>query len=303
MTDTGFKVDLTNCDREPIHILGAIQPHGQLIALSTDWLIARVSANIAELLGKPADALLGAPLLDIFTGDAVHAIRNRVALLRGPDSVERLYGLDLVGDGRKHDVALHLSGGQVVIETEPAQADEGDTAGTIRTMMARLDQAGDMQAFLRESARQVRAITGFDRVMVYRFAADGSGEVVAEAARSGIGSFLGLHYPHTDIPVQARALYLRNLFRVIADVGAAPVGIVPALDEEGVPLDLSLSVLRAVSPIHIEYLTNMGVGASLSISIVIEASCGGCSLATTTHRACPASRGAASASYSARWYQ
>ena len=116
----------------------------------------------------------------------------------------------------------------------------------------------------------MRALSGFDRVMVYRFAGDGSGEVVAESCKPGIGSFLGLHYPATDIPAQARELYKRNLLRVITDVEAVPVPIVPRLDSEGRPLDLSLSMLRAVSPIHIEYLKNMGVGASMSISIVVD---------------------------------
>ncbi|MBV9840246.1 MAG: GAF domain-containing protein [Sphingomonadaceae bacterium] len=270
MTDVGFRVDLSNCDREPIHILGAVQPFGCLIALSSDWMIARVSANSEAFFGRPPDALLGTPIVQLFAGEAVHAIRNRITLLRGADSTERLYSVDLLGDGRHFDVAVHISGHQVVIEAETAQEDEGDTAGTIRTLMARLDQAPSFDAFLRDSARQVRALTGFDRVMVYRFAEDGSGEVAAEAVRPGIGTFLGLHYPHTDIPAQARALYLRNLFRVIADVHGAPVPILPALDEKGQPLDLSLSVARSVSPIHLEYLANMGVDASLSISIVIE---------------------------------
>ncbi len=259
MNDATYQVDLTNCDREPIHILGAIQPFGFLLALSTDWLI-----------GRDPDELLGLPLLDVFTSEAVHAIRNRLTLLRGADTAERLFALALTGDGRPYDVALHFADGQVVIEAEPAQVENGDSAGTIRAMMGRLDRAEGVEAFLREGSRQVRALTGFDRVMVYRFDAEGAGEVVAEAARSGIGSFLGLHYPASDIPAQARALYIRNLFRIIADVGAPPVPIVPALDPAGAPLDLSLAGLRAVSPIHIEYLTNMGVAASLSISIVID---------------------------------
>ncbi|WP_343060517.1 HWE histidine kinase domain-containing protein [Sphingomonas rhizophila] len=137
-------------------------------------------------------------------------------------------------------------------------------------MIGRLDQATDLAAFFNEGARQVRALTGFDRVMVYRFEPDGSGEVVAEHVKSGIGSFLGLHYPHTDIPVQARALYKRALLRVITDIDAKPVPIVPPLDEHKKPIDLSLSVLRSVSPIHIEYLRNMGVRASMSISILVE---------------------------------
>ena len=270
MTEFPGQLDLSNCDREPIHIPGLIQPFGFLLALSSDWLVSRTSANTAAYLGKPPEALLGRPLLEIFGPEAVHAIRNRMSLLRGIDATERLFGLAFAGVERTFDVALHLTDGGIIIEAEPCQPELGDGAGTIRSMMTRLDQAATMTAFLREGARQVRALTGFDRVMVYKFADNGDGEVVAEAARSGIGSFLGLHYPHTDIPAQARALYKRNLFRIIADVGSAPAPVLPTLDERGNPLDLSLSVLRAVSPIHIEYLTNMGVQASLSISIVIE---------------------------------
>jgi light-regulated signal transduction histidine kinase (bacteriophytochrome)/CheY-like chemotaxis protein len=266
-----FRVDLTNCDQEPIHALGAIQDFGFLIAVSPEWVVKRVSANSGQFIGKSPEMLIGTALIDTFTAEAVHAMRNRMALLRGEDSVERLLGLTLMPDRPPFDVAIHVSERLIVIEAEPSPADpEGDATGMIRAMMARLNQAESVEAFYREGARQVRALTGFDRVMVYRFDESDSGEVVAEAVRAGLGSFLGLHYPASDIPAQARALYIRNMFRVIADIGSTPVAIVPALDDKGNPIDLSLSVLRSVSPIHIEYLTNMGVGASLSISIVIE---------------------------------
>lgn len=271
MSNGLFRVDLTNCDLEPIHILGAVQPFGFLLAISNEWVIRRVSANSAQFIGKAPDELIGAALTSVFEAEAVHAIRNRMALLRGEDAVERLFGLQLIADGPRFDLAIHISERSMVIEVEPApDVHEGDATGMLRAMISRLNQADSIEAFYREGARQVRALTGFDRVMVYRFDDAGSGEVVAESARAGIGSFLGLHYPAEDIPAQARALYVRNIFRVIADVGATPVPIVPGLDEKGNPLDLSLSVLRSVSPIHIEYLSNMGVGASLSISIVIE---------------------------------
>ncbi|WP_326524047.1 HWE histidine kinase domain-containing protein [Sphingomonas sp.] len=263
-------VDLTNCDREPIHIPGAIQPIGFLLALTADWIVARASANIANFLGRGARELIGQPLADLLPSPAVHDLRNRAAMLRGPDAVERLFDAELVPGGRRFDVAIHFSGGQVLIEAEPASGEHGDATGMVRSMITRLDQCEDLTAFFREGARQVRALTGFDRVMVYRFAADGSGEVVAEAAKPGIGRFLGLRYPASDIPAQARRLYTRNLVRVISDVNAAPVAIVPERDEAGQPLDLSLSVLRSVSPIHIEYLKNMGVGASMSISILVD---------------------------------
>ena len=271
MSDVHPQVDLTNCDREPIHILGAIQPIGFLIALSSDWMIARVSNNAGAFIGAgDSEALLGRPLAGLLPAGTIHALRNRVAMLRGPDAVERLFGCPIRQDGDPFDIAVHVSGGQIVIEAEPGSGDTGDATGTVRSMIARLDQVASIADFLHEGARQLRALTGYDRVMVYRFAADGSGEVAAESCRRGIGSFLGLHYPATDIPVQARALYKRNLLRIITDVNAEPVGIVPVLDENGAPLDLSLSVLRAVSPIHIEYLKNMGVQASMSVSIRSE---------------------------------
>ncbi|MGM5088556.1 HWE histidine kinase domain-containing protein [Rhizobium sp. 814_E9_N1_1] len=271
MSGTQEPVDLTNCDREPIHQLGSVQPFGFLLAVSSDWIVIRASANLAEFLGVTEANALGRPVISLISPEALHAIRNKLTTLRGSDVVERIFGIALTPDQNRFDLAVHLNEGQVIIEGERCQEDRHDAASlSMRSMMSRLDHTKTLEAFFREGARQARALTGFDRVMVYRFDESGSGEVVAEAARAGIGSFLGLHYPASDIPIQARALYLRNLFRIIADVDAIAVPILPPLDEHGQPLDLSMSVLRSVSPIHIEYLKNMGVGASLSISIVVD---------------------------------
>ena len=261
--------DLTNCDREPIHLLGAIQPIGFLLALNQDWLVTRASRNVSDFLGGQ-ESFIGRPLDAMFLPEAVHRLRNRLATLRGPNAVEKVFHVKLTEDTDRFDVALHVSHGHIVIEAQPASVRHGDTTSMVRSMLDRLDAMDGSAAFYNEGARQVRALTGFDRVMVYRFAEDGSGEVVAEACRSGIGSFKGLHYPATDIPAQARELYKRNLLRVIADVDAAPVPIQPDRDEAGDLLDLSKSILRSVSPIHIEYLKNMGVRASMSISIIVE---------------------------------
>lgn len=263
-------VDLTNCDREPIHILGTIQPIGFLIALTADWIVARCSANLPDYMQLDPGEIIGLPLADIFPSAVIHDLRNRTAMLRSRDAVERVFGAELIPGATRFDLAVHMSGGQIVIEGERSTGELGDVTGMVRSMIARLDQCIDMTAFFREGARQVRALTGYDRVMVYRFATDGSGEVVAEAAKPGIGSFLGLNYPASDIPAQARVLYTRNLLRVIADVDATPVPVLPELDELGEPLDMSLALLRSVSPIHIEYLRNMGVAASMSISILVD---------------------------------
>lgn len=261
-------VDLTSCDREPIHILGAVQPFGFLIAVSPDWIVTRVSANAPDWLGRPVEDLLGLPLDTVLDGEALHLLRGHLQTLRGPDAVDRIFAVRLLADQAPFDVALHISGTTIVVEAEPSAPEHLSAGNLVRNMVSRLQRTVEFDPLCREAARQMRALTGFDRVMVYRFAPDGSGEVIAEAVRSGLDRYLGLHYPASDIPKQARALYERNWLRIIADVGAPSAAVVPARDPEGEPLDLSLSTLRTVSPIHLEYLRNMGVAASLSVSIL-----------------------------------
>ncbi|WP_062206864.1 HWE histidine kinase domain-containing protein [Aureimonas sp. AU12] len=265
------KVDLTNCDREPIQLLGQIQNFGFLIAVSMDWLIERVSANIGDYLKVDVEALLGEPVVSVLPEASIHAVRGRLQILSSNDGTERLFGFDLLETGQPFDVAIHVSGNSIIIEAEAVTERTTTNPGAlVKSMISRVQKSGDLDALYRECVRQLRGITGFDRVMLYRFSASGAGTVIAENARSGIGAFLGLNYPASDIPAQARALYIRNQTRIIADVGAPTVAIVPELDPHGRPLDLSLSVLRSVSPIHIEYLGNMGVSASMSISVVID---------------------------------
>lgn len=263
--------DLTACDREPIHLLGAIQSFGFLIAVSTDWLVSRASENLADHIGIAWDEACGQPLDSVLSESAVHDIRNRLAYLQGEDSVERLLRIRLKPELPEYDVAIHFSHSLIIIEGEPSAAPGHEDIGiTVRSMMMRQSQAASMQNFRLSAVRQIRAITGFDRVMLYRFDQDGAGEVVAESVVSKRESFLGLRYPATDIPKQARALYVRNMLRVIADLQDPGARILPERDPDGQPIDLSMSVLRSVSPVHIEYLSNMGVRASLSISVVCE---------------------------------
>lgn len=265
----GFEVDLTNCDREPIHILGAVQPFGFLLAVDTDWLIVHASTTTLRYLGGSPAALVGSPLTQVLSGHAIHAIRGRLQIMRGADAVERIFGLPLVDGGEDFDLALHYSGRMLIIEGEPSQAEALiEAASAVRSMTMRIAARPSFEEFCHEAARQVRALTEFDRVMIYRFGHDGAGEVIAESVRPGIGSFLGQRYPASDIPAQARALYERNWLRIIADIDAEVSPIVPQTSVTGEPVDLSMSMLRAVSPIHIEYLRNMGVAASLSISIL-----------------------------------
>ncbi len=267
---TDYEVDLTTCDREPIHVLGAVQSFGFLIAVSMDWVVARVSANATDFLDAGVDTLLGSPLSDFLGAEILHTLRGMTQGLRGADSVERAFGVPLLASHVNFDIAMYISDQLIVIEAEPSEREQINAIAIVRSMIGRLQATQGMDALLREAVRQLRVLTGFDRVMTYRFDHDGSGEVVTEALSSSLEPYKGLRYPASDIPKQARALYLRNGLRLIHDTTDFGSRIVPQVDPSGRPLDLSMSVLRSVSPIHLEYLSNMGVRASMSVSIIVS---------------------------------
>ena len=265
-------LDLTNCDREPIHELGLVQPWGFLLSTTTDGTVRHASANVAEHLKLSPQAVIGRRLDQLFDRQSLHDIRARLQGLQGQQQIDRLFSLPLIAGGPLYDVAIHFAPGgtpTIVIEAEPSAGEPRfDAVGTVKGMMSRLLRARDLAGMHDRAARQVRAVLGFDRVMVYRFDADGTGEVVGESTAERLESFRGLRFPASDIPKQARALYCRNWLRLIADVAAEPVPILPPPTPAEAVLDLSSSVLRSVSPVHIEYLRNMRVAASLSISIM-----------------------------------
>ena len=263
------QVNLSNCDREPIHIPGSVQPFGFLLALLSDFTVCVASDNAGDFLGMEVSALLGHPIDEVLSEAAVGAIRTRVDYLSAPDAVERMFGVELQPGGPPFDLAIHFSGAYLVVEAEPSVLEPGVNSGEIvRLMLGRIRKTMGLNELAQEAARQLKILTGFDRVMVYRFHPDGSGEVIAEVAGAGLEPFLGLHYPASDIPRQARILYQRNWLRIIADVDARPAVLAATATHSAELLDLSMSVLRSVSPIHIEYLRNMGVGASMSVSIL-----------------------------------
>jgi len=265
--------DLTTCEQEPIHVPGAIQPHGLLLALDHDAHVVMASRNCARLLGTPARELIGTAAQDVIgaataalveqaleAGDVSTPVRTTM-----PPGPGDLAGVDV-------DLIVHRSGSRVVVEMEPVSTPAPSQTVSYRSARAavtRLTQSSTVAELCDQLALEIRQLTGFDRVMVYRFDEDWNGEVIAEQRRDDLNPFLGLHYPATDIPAQARRLYTVNWTRLIADILYEPVPIDPVLDPAtGAPLDLSHSVLRSVSPIHVEYLSNMGVGASMSVSMV-----------------------------------
>ncbi|PWB20677.1 ATP-binding protein [Flavobacterium sp. HTF] len=259
-------VTLTNCDQEPIHIPGMIQPHGFLMGLTNDWIIDYCTSNISSFIDLSYTQALGNKFETVFGIKAQERIFNYI----NSDTVQDVFPLEIELLEKNFQVNIHKSGDTYVLEAE-AQFDKQILADiytqTIQfvTQMNNTKSLKDLCALVAEGTRE---ITGYDRVMIYRFDEQYNGEVYAESCRKDLEPFLGLHYPHTDIPVQARELYIKNLLRLIVDINYEAVPIFTIDNKEDKNLDLSLSILRSTSPIHVQYLKNMGVGATLTISLI-----------------------------------
>ncbi|KQO82254.1 HWE histidine kinase domain-containing protein [Rhizobium sp. Leaf262] len=266
MTSQVQQVDLTNCDREPIHIPGNIQPHGCLFACDSAMrTVLRHSVNCGEMLGISGE-IIGQPIENFLGNTVVHDLRNALTVTANSSRPAMLPKVTLPS-GATFDIAIHRYKSVSIIELEPA-SDEAQPLHTAQLMIDRIREADNVDSLISRTTRLVKAMLGYDRVMVYRFEQDGAGKVISEAKQPALESFLGQYFPASDIPQQARVLYLKNTLRIISDSNGARVAIEPELDPSGEPLDLSFAHLRSVSPIHCEYLRNMGVSASMSISII-----------------------------------
>jgi two-component system, chemotaxis family, sensor kinase Cph1 len=276
LVPVGTPIDLDNCAREPIHIPGSIQPRGVLaVVREPDFEVRQVSANVADLLGRPVEAVLGRHLSALIGAEQAARVEQAASTfgnLRQRNPLGCV--IDVAGEPREFDAILHRgSGGVLLVEFEIAYGERPfsfpNTYQAVRGSVEELNRAVTLTELYDTAARAVRELTGFDRVMVYRYDEDYNGEVVAESKREDLNSFLGLHYPSSDIPAQARAMYEKSWLRLISDVDYTPVPLVPTIDPaSGTPLDLTHATLRSVSPVHVEYLQNMGVHASMSISLL-----------------------------------
>lgn len=258
---------LQQCATEPIHRLGRTQSFGFLLGFDADRRVALASHNAPEWLGPSAEALIGRRVDSLLPSRSVDAALAHAELARRRQSVQHLHHVQWPGRDTTVDVTVHASSGLVIIEAEPGEQEPLESSGAIESCTLELVAAHSVAELAESAVRTVARITAYDRVMLYRFAADGSGEVIAEHLTAGQASYLGLRYPAEDIPAQARALYLLNPTRVIAD--AHETGN-PLATRVGLSPDLSLSVLRSVSPVHLQYLRNMGTAASMSISLIVD---------------------------------
>ncbi|MBK8108542.1 MAG: GAF domain-containing protein [Betaproteobacteria bacterium] len=280
------QADLTNCERELIHLAGSIQPHGLLLVVrEPGWRIVEASANAGVLLRRPLDSLLLASLAEL-GGDLETTLRRLAAAgdLREPQPLRcTLPAAD--GSARFEGAAHRVGADALVVELEPLAAGTNGADSVppgnavllerVAQAVQRFSEASSVGTLADGVVRCVRDFTGYDRVMVYQFDPDGHGKIIAEARDPRLDSLLGHHYPATDIPQRARELYLRNRVRVLVDVNYEPAPLVPRLlpggdAQGGAELDMSLSFLRSMSPLHLQYLRNMGVTGTLVVSLVRE---------------------------------
>ena len=259
-------IDLSNCEAEPIRFPGAVQPHGALLVLQRErGRIEAASQSCAELLGLSAERLLGQPVGRVFGAAA------ETAMLAEPVD-DSLPLLTLSLNGQQFAArAWHNQAGQVLVDIEPSDPAPSvlqDWIEQYRCGIAALRRLGDVTGIAQAASELVRTLTGFDQVMIYRFDDAWNGEVIAEARAPWVEPYLGLNFPASDIPKQARELFQLCKVRQIPDALYTPSALLASADAQGI--DLGRSSLRSVSPIHLEYLKNMGARATLVGALVVD---------------------------------
>ncbi len=267
------RFDLSEYEKEPLHIPGLIQPHGILFVLKEENLeILQVSENVQDFFADTANNLIGKKLKDIFSTYHLKKIKQYIA-------DQKLTHLKpfTIKVNKNHPIfngIIHHSEGKFILELEQnfnEKKSEPIINYKLEQAVLNIRRGKDLIEVCQKIAQEVKKLTQFDRVLVYQFGFDGAGIVIAEEVSSGYESYLGLHYPHLDIPPQARRFYQENWLRLIPNVDYKPIPIIPNFcPETNQPLDLTHAILRSVSPCHQEYLKNMGVEASMSISLINE---------------------------------
>ena len=264
-------LSLENCDKEPVHIPGSIQNFAVLLA--TDNKMKRItycSANVSDIFDKAAEDILGTSLSDLLEKSVLHDLNNTLSLSSARLQRERVCDIKL--GGIDYEIWAHVSEDIPVIEFEPMQSEsltQNQSIINVRSLLARLGQDQDINKSLQEAVIGLRHLSGFDRVLAYQFDSNGDGEIKAEARGANLSPFLGLRFPKWDIPNQARAILKKLPLRMIADIDGVPVALLTETDNSH-PLDLTFAASRGVSPIHMEYLRNMGVRATMTLSIVVR---------------------------------
>jgi chemotaxis family two-component system sensor kinase Cph1 len=267
-------LDLTSCDREPIRFPGSIQPHGFLLTLTPALSILQASANLLDWTGTSAADALGQPIADIIGQEAAASLGPELAA--GTVGPRPFYlGTVTLTNANHFDVSAHAYDQLLIVEFEAVRrsgsADFRHLYPLLGDFLLKVNDASSIESLAQLAARHTRAVTGYGRVMVYQFDRDGHGHVLAEARDAAYHSYLGQRFPASDVPRQARELYALSRIRLIQDAHYTPSPLVPALNPvTDAANDLSFASLRSVSPVHLQYMRNMGTLASMSVSLMVK---------------------------------
>lgn len=267
-----FVPDLNTCDKERVHIPQAIQPHGlYLVVCEQTHSITAISDTCARILGQPAHSVLGQSVYEALGAGNKATLEAMLQGRRDRAEQARTITLNVDGVATVWEATTHYDHGRLAVELEPTHAQALSLEDINLFHHRAIDQLRgtyDLTSLCTRAAQLVREITQYDRVVVYRFDHEGHGVVVAENKSDHVSPFLGLHFPASDIPQQARAMYARNRLRAIPDVHYRPSAIITARAAD--PIDLTQAILRSVSPVHREYMRNMGIDASMSVSLMYQ---------------------------------
>lgn len=266
-------VGYEDCDCEQIHLLGHIQPHGVLLGISeVELCIIQVSENVLQFFGRTANSLINQPLNSIFSQAQISTLlsftcHQNIEVFNPIKLTIKIYDKESLFQG-----IMHRADGLLILELEPLSEESSPNLGfyyLAKSAASKIREAKDFDETSDLLVKEIRKITGYDRVLTYKFDIDNSGVVIAESKAEHLEPLLGLHYPAFDIPEIARKLYYKNWLRLIVDLHCQPVPIIPLNNPTTQqPLDMSLSTLRSVSRFHIKYLQKMWVSASLGISLI-----------------------------------
>ncbi len=270
-----FERALQHCEAEPIHQLSLIQPHGALLVLAADspLTVLQASDNISDFIDLSENDVYGKPLSKLIGESAAVQIEQLIRDTSDQSPTTGFISLSFKQEKLNFQAQVFISEKMYVLEllreADAFQAEQLSELIPLQRSLLSLNTQLDTYQYFNRVALVVCDITKFDRVMIYRFDTNWEGEVIAESRVDSVNSYLGTRFPAGDIPPQARRLYTSNLVRTIADTEAKPIHVLPALNPLTLqPIDLSHSSLRSLSPVHVEYLRNMGVQASMSISLI-----------------------------------
>ncbi|MFT2009834.1 GAF domain-containing protein [Pontibacter sp. 13R65] len=265
------------CGSIPLHLVNLIQPHGMLLVLEKEELtIIQVSENVSEFLGMQAEDLLEHPLSHFLPAAQFEDLTAKMKQQGNLDKISYSLSFNSRPEQEPLTALLHTGPEYVLIELEYNETAPADNSfrvlyQQIKFITSLLKQAGSAQQIAQIAATEMKRVSGFDRVLVYQFDPTWNGIVIAQEKEANMDDYMGLRFPASDVPKQARDLYFRNPYRLIPNKAYTPVRLIPIINSLTQRFtNLSDCNLRSVASVHLEYLTNLGITASMSLPIIID---------------------------------